>query len=239
MKKIVLASAIGAVCANTAEVHTSNLNGGGGAFDNLKASWGKALNLGSHKTNMNCKYDYSANKDFLKEVSFSGELTSDVSYEVTRDFGKKDTEIVLTASKDGTEVSATYNDNALQEVGATRDVELGDQRVNMQPSWLVKAKTARVKMMSALDSSNSVNAQVDYETEGGAMSYEVGYTRSMKDGQTLTATLQPSSKDLELELVDSSFENGATWTANANVNLENGANIMDNAKVTLSRAWNW
>jgi len=103
MKKLIIASAIGgAACANTAEVHTSNLNGGGGAFDNLKASWGKALNIGSHKTNMNCKYDYSANKDFLKEVSFSGDLTNagdvSVQYEVTRDFKSKDTEVKLTAA---------------------------------------------------------------------------------------------------------------------------------------------
>jgi len=244
MKKLIIASAIGgAACANTAEVHTSNLNGGGGAFDNLKASWGKALNIGSHKTNMNCKYDYSANKDFLKEVSFSGDLTNagdvSVAYEVTRDFKSKDTEVKLTAASQGTQLSATYNDNSLQEVGAERDVDIGDQKVNLQPSWLVKAKTARVKMMSAIDSANSVNAQVDYDTNGGAATYEVGYSRSIKDGQSLSATLQPSSKDLELELVDNTFEQGATWTANANVNLGDSANLMDNAKLTLSRAWNW
>jgi len=192
---------------------------------------------------MNCKYDYSANKDFLKEVSFSGDLTNSgdvsVGYEVTRDFKNKDTEVKLTAAAQGTHLSATYNGNSLQEVGANRDLEVGEQKVNVQPSWLVKARTARVKMMSAIDSANSVNAQVDYDTNGGAATYEVGYSRSMKDGQTLSATLQPSSKDLELELVDNTFEQGATWTANANVNLGDSSNIMDNAKLTLSRAWNW
>jgi len=67
------------------------------------------------------------------------------------------------------------------------------QKVNLQPSWLVKAKTVRVKMMSAIDSANSVNAPVDSDTNGGAAPDEVGYSRSIQDGQSLSATLQPSS----------------------------------------------
>lgn len=242
LKKIVLASAIGAVAANTAEISTSNLNGGGRAFDNLKASWGKALNIGSHRTNMKASYDYSASKDFLKEVSFSGDLTDSgdvkVGYEVTRDFGSQDTEVVLTAHASDTDLSATYSDGALQEVGAKRDVELGDQKVNVAPSYLVKAKTARVKMMSALAGGN-VNGQVDYNTDSGATAYEVGYDTDLKAGQSLSATLTPASSDLEVELVDNTFEDGATWTANLAANLKDAGNLMDSAKLTLSRSWNW
>jgi hypothetical protein len=246
MKKLIIASAIGgAACANTAEVHTSNLNGGGGAFDNLKASWGKALNIGSHKTNMNCKYDYSANKDFLKEVSFSGDLTNagdvSVGYEVTRDFKSKDTEVKLTAASQGTQLSATYNDNSLQEVGAERDVDIGDQKVNVSPSWLVQAKTARVKLMSRMNGGDRISAQVDYNTDKNDATYEVGYDHNLEEGRDISATIKPNSKEVEIDYVDNKFENGATWTASASVPLENSGNnnILDAAKLTLKRSWQW
>jgi len=58
---------IAALAANNAEISTSNLNGGGAAFDNLKANWGKALRLGDFQTNMNVKYDYAKSKDSLQE----------------------------------------------------------------------------------------------------------------------------------------------------------------------------
>jgi hypothetical protein len=243
LRKIVVASAtLSVVAGNTAEISTSNLNGGSRAIDNLKASWGKALNIGSHRTNMKASYDYSKSKDFLKEVSFSGDLTESgdvkVGYEVTRNFGSQDTEVVLTAHASDTDLSATYSDGSLQEVGAKRDVDLGDQKVNVAPSYLVKAKTARVKMMSAIGG-GSVNGQVDYNTDSGATAYEVGYDTELKKGQSLSATLTPASSDLEVELVDSTFEDGATWTANLAANLKEAGNMMDSAKLTLSRSWNW
>ena len=61
------------LAANTAEVTTSDVRKGA-AFDNIKASWGKALNIGDFKTNVRCGYDYNDNRDFLKEVSFQGDL---------------------------------------------------------------------------------------------------------------------------------------------------------------------
>ena len=57
---------------------------------------------------------------------------------------------------------------ALKEVSAEKDVDAGDQSINLQPSWLVQAKTARVKLMTKLGGSDSVSAQVDYNTNGGA-----------------------------------------------------------------------
>jgi hypothetical protein len=231
------------LAANNAELSTSNLNGGGAAFDNLKASWGRALNIGDFKTNMNVKYDYAKSKDSLQEVSFSGNLVEDgdmtVGYEVTRSFDGGATAVKVSAETGGTTLAAEYDtDEQLKEVSASRTVEVSDRKVDVEPSWLVKAKTARVKLMTALGNSDSLSAQVDYDTNSGNSEVELGYSRQLKDGKALSATLG-ANKDLEVELVDSSFEDGATWTATANMALDDAANMKDNAKVTLKRSWAW
>jgi len=159
---------------------------------------------------------------------------------VTHDFGDKNTNVELTANTQGTRISAEYDQaDGIKEVSAERDVNIGDQNVNVQPSWLVKAQTARVKLMSKLSGGDAVRAQVDYDTNGGAVSYEVGYSRNLEAGRDLDASFNPDSKELDVELVDSKFENGATWTAKASVPLENSNNILDAAKLTLKRSWQW
>jgi hypothetical protein len=229
--------------ANTAEVTSTNLRSGA-TFDNLKASWGQALSVGDFTTNVQANYDYNANKDFVKDISFSGDLVEDgdmtVSYEVTHDFGDSNTNVKLTAVSSGTTVGAEYDQNeGVTEISAERDVDLGDQTVNVQPSWIVKSKTARVKLMSKLGDSDSVNAQIDYETDGGATAYEVGYDRNLEDGRDVSATFSPDSKNLEVEYTDTTFESGATWTATAAIPLESGDNILDSASLKLKRSWSW
>jgi len=235
--------------SHNAEVSTTNVRSGA-AFDNLKASWHQALKLGACHTNMKANYDYNANRDFLKDVSFNGDLVESssaddmrVSYEVTHNFGDKNTNVKLTANTQGTTLGAEYDQSdGLKEVSAERDVKLGDQNVNVQPSWLVKAQTARVKLMSKLGSGDDrLSAQIDYATQGGATTYEVGYDRNLEDGRDVSATFKPDSKNLEIDYVDNNFEKGATWTATANVPLENGGsnNILDAAKLTLKRSWQW
>ena len=54
--------------AGTAEVSTTNLRAGA-SFDNLKASWGKALNIGGVNTQLDCTYDRNACKDYLNTAS--------------------------------------------------------------------------------------------------------------------------------------------------------------------------
>merc|ERR1711957_519498 len=102
-------------------------------------------------------------------------------------------------------------------VGASRSVTIGDRDVTVSPSFLVKAQTARVKLMTALGKDNlSVQADID-GTDLSAI--EVEYER-------------------DLEVTDTKFESGATWTAKASVPLE-GDNMVDAAKLTLTRAWSW
>jgi len=229
------------LAANTAEVTTSDIRKGA-AFDNIKASWGKALNIGDMKTNLRCNYDYNDNRDFLKEVSLSGDLLEaagaddlQVSYDVNHNFKTKNTAVKVSAVTQGTRLSADYDtDSNLKEVSAQRDLDVGDYKVDLQPSWLVQAKTARVKMMSKLGG-DPVSLQVDYNTDGGAASYEVGYSRNLDAGKDVSATFTPDSKNLEVEYVDSKFENGATWTATANANVDD----VQGAKVTLKRSWAW
>merc|ERR1711939_126852 len=100
--------------ANTVEVSSSDLRHGS-AFDNVKASWNQALKLGDFSSKLNAKYDYKANKDFLKEVSLQGDLMEgkgddlSVSYEVTHDFQKKNTNVKLTANTQGTNLAAEFD----------------------------------------------------------------------------------------------------------------------------------
>ena len=135
----------------------------------------QALKLGDFNTNMRADYDYNANRDFLNEVSFNGDLVESssaddmrVSYEVTHNFGAKNTNVKLTANTQGTTLGAEYDrSDGFKEVSAERDVDIGDQKVNVNPSWLVQAKTARVKLMSRLNGGDRISAQVDYNTNGG------------------------------------------------------------------------
>ena len=237
------------LAANRAEVTTTNLNGGNRAFDNLKANWNKGLSFGDFKTNLQAKYDYSSNKDFLQEVSFKGDLIEasqdddvGVAYEVTRNFNNQQTEVKLTASSRGTKVSANYDtEQQLREVSAQRELDIADQKVDFQPSWMVKARTARVKMMSALnDGKDKASLQLDYSADDGqASNLEVSYQRQLEAGRNFAATFKPEALELELELEDSNFEQGATWTAKANVPLESSNSLLDSARLSLTRAWDW
>ena len=132
----VVALALG---ANQAEISTSDLRKNA-AFDNLKATWGKvrpapgtpprrllsarapdaespcaaqALNIGDFKTQLTASYDYNANKDFLKDVRFEGDLLEQddltVAYDVKRSFVTKQTEVTLTANSKGTTLTAEYD----------------------------------------------------------------------------------------------------------------------------------
>lgn len=234
------------LAANTAEVTTSDVRKGA-AFDNVKASWGKALSIGDFKTNLRCNYDYNDNRDFLKEVSLSGDILEgsgddlSVSYDVNHNFKSKNTEVTLTAATGGNTITVDYDtDSQVKEVSAARSVDVGDRSVDLEPSWLVQAKTARVKMMTALGSGgDKVNAQVDYNTDDSSVAYEVGYSHSLEDGKDVSATFSPNSNELEVEYVDSKFESGATWTATATVDTSDAGNILDAASLKLKRSLSW
>jgi hypothetical protein len=242
-----LAAVALAALSNTAEITSTNIRSGA-AFDNIKASWNQALKLGDFSTNLKCNYDYKDNRDFLKDATLSGALMEassaddvGVSYEVSHNFGDRKTNVKLSANSHGTTVGAELDDRALTEVSAVRDVDVGDQKVNTEASWLVKAQTARVKLMSNLNANKDrVKAQIDFNPNDKSTAYEVGYERQLEEGRDVSATFNPADKNLDVELVDNKFESGATWTAKASVPLDNGANnILDAAKVTLKRSWNW
>jgi len=240
LKKVVVASSLTAVLAGKAEVSTSNLNGGSGTFDNLKASWGKALSIGDLKANLMAKYDYSKSKDFVEEISVTGDLMDDadlkVGYAVTRNFPNSATEVTVTATTKGTSVTALY-DGELKEVSATRSVDVADRTVDLEPSYLIKTKTARVKLASMFGK-DKVSATVDYGMDDASTTYEVGYAHSLEEGRSVTATIKPASTDLEVEYVDSTFEDGAVWTAVANLKTDDPTSL-DKATVSLKRSWDW
>jgi len=230
-----------ATLSNTAEISTGNLRSGG-AFDNIKASWNQALKLGDFNTNLKANYDYKSNSDFLKDVEFTGDLVEDgdmtVSYEVTHDFGSKTTNVKLTANTQGTQIGAEYDQNdGVKEITAERSVSAGDQNVDVEASWSVKANAARIKLMSKLG--DNLRGEVTYDSGDSSTSYEVGYDTNIEDGRDVSATYKPDSNTLEVDYTDTTFEKGATWTASAEVPLEDSNNIMDAAKLSLKRSWTW
>jgi hypothetical protein len=242
-----MALAVAALSAlsNTAEVSSGDLRHGA-AFDNVKASWNQALKLGTFASKLNANYDYSANKEFLKDVSLSGDLVEsdnvDLSYEVSHDFADKNTNIRMTANSHGTSFGAEFDRNdGFKEVSLDRDLDIGDKKLNVQPSWLVQAKTARVKLMSKLGSADSVSAQVDFDTSGKSATYKVGYDHNIDDGRDISTTLKPNDRSVDIDYVDNKFEDGATWTASASLPLEKGdsSSLLDAAKLSLKRSWKW
>ena len=165
-----------------------------------------------------------------------------LGYQLTRDFAKAQTDLKLTASSRGTTLSAEYDTNEqLRSVGVSREVELGDQKMDVQPSWLLKARAARVKLMSSLnDGKDKVSAQVDFDVASKeARALELGLSRQLDTGRVVEAKYKPANSDLTISLTDSSFENGATWTATANVDASDAGSLLDTASVTLKRSWGW
>jgi hypothetical protein len=252
---MISALAIGSL-ANTVELASGDLRSGNAVFDGVKATWNQALKLGSLSSNVEAEYDSKVSKDFFKSATLTGSLltpnaataakgknpgveASDVSvtYEIAHDFGSKRTDVKLTGSTvyDGTTVSAEVAEEDVV-VSAARDVGLGDQSVNVDGGWLVKAKKARVKLMSKLGDSGKLSATVDYTVDGGDTAYEVSYDHSLQEGRAVSATTDGSA--LDVDYVDSKTENGATWTASASVPVDS-SNILDAAKLTLKRAWTW
>jgi hypothetical protein len=229
---------------NTVELTTGDLRRGS-AFDNLKATFGQKLKIGDISSNLDCEYDHSAKSDFLKEATLSGDLVSaskdsdiGVSYEVTKNFADESTSAKLTASTtiEGTALSAQL-DGGLSEVTAGRTVNAGDETVDVEASWMVKAKTARVKLMSKLSANDNVNVQVDYTPDGGKVDYEVTLDHDLGNGRDVSA--KGAGGVLEVDYTDTKFEKDATWTASASVPYDMGSNIMDAVKVSLKRSWKW
>ena len=141
-----------------------------------------------------------------------------VSYDVSHNFGDRKTNVKLAANSRGTTLGAEIDDRELKQVSAVRDLDVGDNKVNTDVSWLVKAQTARVKLMSNLGASKDrVKAQIDIDTNSNSASYELGYEHQLEEGRDVSATFNPGDKNLDVELVDNKFESGATWTAKASV----------------------
>jgi len=236
----IAASILATASANSAEFTTSDLRSGA-SFDNFKANWGKKFSIGDFNSQVDCSYDYNENRDGLKEVKLSGNLVEgsgddlNVGYEVTRQHGGR-TDVKLSASTMGTRFGVDLNsDDQLQQVSAQRSVDVGGQSLDVEPSFLVKAQKARIKLASAFGK-DRVKAQVDYGLDDQATAVELGYERDLEDGRRVSAVMNPADKNVDIEFVDSKFEQGATWTAKASVPLENA---KDDAKLSLKRAWAW
>ena len=237
-KLAVAASIVAAANAGTAEISSGNLRAGGAKMDNLKASWSKGFSLGGQDLTLDCEYDRNANSGGLSEATVSGEM-NDISYSINQDFNTKKTTISASTESSGNALTVDYDTDAgLTEVGLVRDVDAGDRSINMDAKYLVKSKTARVKLMSAFGDDASISATVDYGTDGGDTSYEFGYSQDLKDGRTMDVEFNPDDKSLEIEFTDTGFEDGATWTATIGTTADSNS-AVDDATVKVSRSWSW
>jgi hypothetical protein len=222
--------------ANTAEMTTSTISSANvlPKFDSFKATWNTDVSLGDHSTSVATKFDFKDGEGNL-DVTLTGDVVDGVSYKVSDALGDKS--IKLTAAAQGMTVTLDQGDGL--EVSTSRDIDLGDQTLNVKPTWLVKANTARVKLMSKLGG-DSINAQIDYDIDGGEASLkEVSLDHHIEDGRDVSATFSPGSSNLKVDYVDKKVDSGATWTATATVPLEDRNNIVDSASLKLKRAWSW
>jgi len=246
--------------ANTVELSTGDLRQGS-AFDAIKAKVSQTLNVGDlPSSKLDLEYNSQANRDFFETATLSGALfepsegapakgrkkavaASDfgLTYEVSHNFVDKNTGVKLSAQAKalGYPVNAEIDgQDGITEVGTELDLDAGDESVNVQPSWLVKAQTARVKLMSKLGGGDKLTAQVDYKPDGGDTAYELTLDHNIDDGRDVSATFGSDSNAVEVEYTDSKSEAGATWTASASVPTE-ATNIVDAAKISLKRSWQW
>ena len=97
---------------------------------------------------------------------------------------------------------------------------------------------ASVKLMSQLGDGDKLTATVDYGLDGGATTYEVSLDHNVGDGRDVSATFGSDSSAIEVEYVDSASEADATWTVAASVPSD-ASNIVNAAKLTVKRAWQW
>merc|ERR1712072_199456 len=119
------------------------------------------------------------------------------------------TTISASTESSGNALTVDYDTDAgLTEVGLVRDVDAGDRSINMDAKYLVKSKTARVKLMSAFGDDAQISATVDYGTDGGDTSYEFGYSQDLKDGRTMDVEFNPDDKSLEIEFTDTGSVDG-------------------------------
>ena len=81
---------------------------------------------------------------------------------MTKSFsGDKGTDVTLAASTGGINFGVDLSaDDQLKEVRASRSVSVGDQTLDVEPSFLVKAQKARVKLASAFGLRSGVTAML-------------------------------------------------------------------------------
>ena len=150
-----------------------------------------------------------------KQLILSIRVTINPRYNVDTE----ESDIVVTYSKDGSEVEFTASHNA-QSVPILYDVD--DDTTN-EVSASAKAQSATISYQ--VNEDNKVSPTV---TSGGDVS--VAWERSLSDDSTVTTTLKQS------EYVDVQWNNGA-WTANVNMPLD-GTDITG-TNISIKREGNF
>jgi len=184
------------------------------AFDNIKAVWDSDLTLAGSKAKLSLAYDFKAKKDFVKEVAVAGAV-ADIKYAVTHAISSGVTGLTLMTKQMGHNLKVVGDSSdCVTQIAASGSCSVGDFDVSYTPSYQIKKKLSKLSLSAALGHGLSASGTLSATTAGevGA-DYEVGYDTSLGEGRSLSATVHPADKTADVEVVDSTTESGATWTA--------------------------
>lgn len=202
--------------AVSVQLSSSDLNGGGGALDNIKATWRQDVKLLGNAATLDLDYDRAEKSDFLNEAKLSGSI-KDVKYELTKKFGGSGIDFALeTNANDGTKLEAEGNDGTgLARLTASRSTKLGSQDCDLEVSYDVGSGNSKLKMSSVLGGGVTAIGTMS----GGATDVSFEYDTELTSGRTLSATVNQDGSG-EVEYVDNSSIDA---TITATMDLSGGA----------------
>jgi hypothetical protein len=230
VRKALLVGGVALSAAGSVELVSADLAGSNGrVLDNIKGKWSQTLKFLGKEATLEANYDRAAKSDFLESASLSGKL-DDVSYEAKTTFAG-DTELTLsTDTKDGTSVEVVANNaDGVTNVKAARGARMFDRDVDVEGSYDVKDSNSKLSLSTVLGYGVKATANVNFDKKGArSEDYELEYESSLGDGRTLSATVDPSTGQGEIE-----YEDSSTFDATLTASVASGGK----PSVTVKRSW--
>jgi len=227
---------VGSAAAGSIEVITSDLYGNTRkSIDNVKAKWSHGISFLGRDATLTGKYDRSAKKDFLNEVSLAGKAGS-LNYDVVHNFGSESCGLTVdTKTADGTKVEAKLDAGGLHlpsmsKVTMTRAASVRNTDCELKLAHDFKASESKLKLSTALGSGLKAIATVSSKGNENSLAYDFEYDTDLTEGRTVSAKVNPQSGSGSIE-----YEDSATIDGTINAKLPLGGK----PQVTVKRAWSF
>ena len=179
-----------------AAVWSSDIGSGGGGPP-VSSLWTltQRVSIGNVKTKAVVEYDPEVLLSGPKSASLSGAVGEGLGYKAKRDFKAKKTALTLQADVPTGIVSADFSGptlpSALSKISASASVAAaGGVKIAAEPSLLVKAKTASVKLSAAVAGA-ALGAEVwpsEQRVTGATASYKVPLSSGRSVGLTVRSS---------------------------------------------------